>query len=517
MLRIVLRAPWKVHAVFTVIFLGLAFFTFQALTKVEQDKARALQEGIPAAVSLNDFDPKRDVHPADEVHVIGWINFDHNYALTETRKRKTSSYDVTRRMFVLFGPEDETDSLSARAVVLLREGDVERFKTDALVNFEEMQGERLVFRLNGTAERKPELYEMANDALAKQGLSKAPGFQFIEIWGPKGRESDLAPDPNGPLIVSGVVAGIGVFFLLIGIWRFRSPYRPAAPVAVLGEDPGQPEAKKKRVLGLKAQIAVAVVSLGVIWSLGQMDKVMFVLPLVVLFALYLGMRQMGRAVSSATGRALGRKPAGEAGQPADPQALARSSEQKAGAVPVARDAGPVQSLPAMSDRLLGLAKSPAAAKWMPFAVGVVVLFVSPKLFDVPNVVSLGGRMVTAPQAVATVVTETAVPVTPPAQTVPTPPIPVEQAAATGPGAASQAVSGEAALADPASDRALAFFGLGGLNGLVFPLALAALAAAVLLAGLRLNSGNRRKQALSSEPLERWEKIARQARAGRTAA
>ena len=72
------------------------------------------------------FHPARDTHPADEVHVTGWINVAYNTQLTLTTKRKWSSSETVRQMLVLFGPDDTTETKTVRAVVLLPAGDVDR-------------------------------------------------------------------------------------------------------------------------------------------------------------------------------------------------------------------------------------------------------------------------------------------------------------------------------------------------------------------------------------------------------
>jgi hypothetical protein len=106
MLKLIFRSSWKVQAFLAVLCFALATLVFFGHRQIEAEKAQALKDGIPAPVSLNAFDPKRDIHAADEVNVVGWINPDYNYLLTETTKRKRGSYDTVRRMFVLLGPDE---------------------------------------------------------------------------------------------------------------------------------------------------------------------------------------------------------------------------------------------------------------------------------------------------------------------------------------------------------------------------------------------------------------------------
>lgn len=531
MLRIILRCPWPFHVVVGLIFLGLAAFAFQVLTDVEAEKAQALQQGVPEAVSLNAFDPERDVHPADEVHVVGWINFDHNYQLTETRKRKVSSYDVTRRMFVLFGPDDEMGSRMARAVVLLDDGAVDRFQAEAMAGFVELRDERLIFRLNGTAERSPELYKMANDALKKEGLTKAPGFQFIEIWGPKGREHDLQPSGDGPIKFAGVIAGIGVAFLLIAVWRFRVPY--AGPGAVPGqraamphEIPAAPRGKARK--GLVLKVGAAVVAFAVIGALGHLDKVLALLPLLIIAAVYLGMRQMGRAVGAGIGRAFGRPPEAKAEPPEKPALpawamVARQSGASPDPVPRALDNGPVESVPTLGARVSGVASAGPLRKWMPFAAALVFVFLAPKLMDhfgIGLVVPIGPQssapVVAAPMATVAkapapegvLATEAAAPVpVVAAEPVPAPVAEPVPAPAVEPVPAPAAVQEGRSVSDGLAGLTAA------LRGGLAPI-LALIALGMLVLGGKVYIDRRSSRAIAAEPIARWEKIALQARAGR---
>ena len=125
-----LRSPWQAKALLAVLCFGLAWLVHVSSQEIEAEKSQALQDGVAVAVSLNAFGPKRDVHAADEVHVIGWVDSELNYKLTETRKGKRSSRDGVRRMFVMFGPDDMAKSNTARAVVLLPEHEVDRFVQD---------------------------------------------------------------------------------------------------------------------------------------------------------------------------------------------------------------------------------------------------------------------------------------------------------------------------------------------------------------------------------------------------
>ena len=247
------RSPWPVKAVLAALCFGLAWFAYQFGLENEAEKAQALRDGVPEAVSLNEFDPVRDIHAADEVHVIGWVNSDFNYTLTETRKTKRSKHDVTRRMFVMLGPDDSSESKTARAVILLPDYAVDRFFQEMVPNLQGFDGDRGLFRLSGTAESKPELKSMAEEALAKLGMKKGPGFQFIEPWSKAGRAADLAPNPDTMQTVTLIFAGLGGLLLLMALAGMRRRKTPAVaaqshPIAhldtAIGVDPARAAAAK---------------------------------------------------------------------------------------------------------------------------------------------------------------------------------------------------------------------------------------------------------------------------------
>jgi hypothetical protein len=225
MFRLLFRGHWLAQMVFAALAFAAAAFFYMAHQQIEAEKAQARANGMPAAVSLNAFDPEKDVHPADEVHVIGWINPEFNYQLTEEHRRGA---DVVRRMFVLFGPDDAPDTKAARAVVLMAEGDVDRFADIVVANVSNLVGGNPVFSLNGTGGTSATLDDMADDALREKGLTKAPGFRYIELWPAGGRDEGLRADPVTGLYIAGAAAGFGVLMLGLAVLTFRRRNRKPA-------------------------------------------------------------------------------------------------------------------------------------------------------------------------------------------------------------------------------------------------------------------------------------------------
>lgn len=216
-LRLAFGGRWHVQFVLALLALGAAGYLYQSARKDAAEMAVALEQGPPAPVSLNTFDPSRDIHPAKEVHVTGWINTDYTYQLTEEHRKRS---DVVRRMFVLFGPEDTSATKTARAVVLMPEGDVDRFVETMLANLVGQVEGNPLFTLSGTARTSATLDNMAEDALEEKGLTKAAGFRYIEIWPASGRAAALAPSPEMPLIVAAFPGLPGLLLLLVSWIKF---------------------------------------------------------------------------------------------------------------------------------------------------------------------------------------------------------------------------------------------------------------------------------------------------------
>ncbi len=217
MLKLIFNGRWYVQLVLAIAAFAAAVFLYLAAQQHEAEKAKARAAGMPQAVSLSSFDPEKDIHAADEVHVTGWLNPDYTYQLTEERRRRS---DVVRRMFVLFGPEDAQDTKTVRAVLLMPEGDVDRLLETVVASVNGQVAGNPVFSLNGTASRSATLDNMADEALAEKGLTKAPGFRYLEMWPVGGRDAGLAPDASTGTTVAAAVGGLGLFLLLIAGVKF---------------------------------------------------------------------------------------------------------------------------------------------------------------------------------------------------------------------------------------------------------------------------------------------------------
>jgi hypothetical protein len=216
------RAKPYTHIFLACVFvaLGVGFHTLSM--KVERDKAAALASPMPAAVSLNAFGDD-DIHLADEINVIAQINPAYNYELTQEGK----SYDTVRYMHVLFGPDDTVETKVARAAVILTEAQLGPFTGLIAANFVDFTEMGPVFSVNGEATASPDLKSMANDAIAKEGLTKAPDFIFIEPW-LEGRTVALAPGGLDAVTTSGVIASPALLSVLLALFGFSRGSRQTA-------------------------------------------------------------------------------------------------------------------------------------------------------------------------------------------------------------------------------------------------------------------------------------------------
>ncbi|MFZ1468454.1 MAG: hypothetical protein WAT09_05670 [Paracoccaceae bacterium] len=64
MLKLIVNSRRYVALFLSLVVVGLAGVVYQGIQKDEIEKALALRQGVPSAVSLNAFDPGRDIHAA---------------------------------------------------------------------------------------------------------------------------------------------------------------------------------------------------------------------------------------------------------------------------------------------------------------------------------------------------------------------------------------------------------------------------------------------------------------------
>ncbi|MGL4320803.1 MAG: hypothetical protein ACRCS3_08065 [Paracoccaceae bacterium] len=211
------RAGPRTHLILACVFCLLGGMIMLFGDFVNADIRAARNAPQPAAVSLTDFTGE-DVHAASEVHVIAQINTDYNYRLIEEGRGANG----TRFMYVLFGPEDAVDSKVVRAAVVLSEAEIDPFLAmigAALVDPTEIHG---AFRLNGAVTTTLSHEKLAYQAFAREGLTMAPDFVFIEPW-LEGRQAALVPlDDAVTRLIAGVIAAPAVLSLLLAAigWRF---------------------------------------------------------------------------------------------------------------------------------------------------------------------------------------------------------------------------------------------------------------------------------------------------------
>jgi hypothetical protein len=271
----------------------------------------ALAAPQPTAVSLSAF-TKADIHPADEVHVIGQINTAYNYTLTEQH----NGYSVVRRMWVLFGPDDSADATIARAAILLPENQVDAFTDWALAGFVATTADSIAFRIAGQVDPSPELYRMADEALGKEGLTKSPDFIFIAPW-LAGRAAGLAPRTRSDGLVHAAIPGTpGLISLLLAWWRFRrrndvQKVRPLPVAPVMPQAMAAPAPALSTPAASRAALAKAKGKPWVLYGVGLVLVLIFskqywvfsfvpvIVILVVMFGIRKGLGSVADAVSDA--------------------------------------------------------------------------------------------------------------------------------------------------------------------------------------------------------------------------
>ena len=395
-------------------FAGLAYKTW---ADVEHGKAQARSAGLPDAVSLGEFQVWSDIHPADEVHVVVKFFPALNYNLRMTRKGKVSSSVEERGAMFLFGPEDSPGSRTVRGVLLIDEADGERWvEEDLMPGMLSSDATQVTARLNGYMTTTPRLRSMAEDALRERGLTKAPEFFFMESWGSGGRERALQPDTTSGGSIAAGVAGLGMIFLLVAIRRFVRRHRmleqrellarqvelsraeliakynaQGLPVPQVLTAPLKPRrSKTKGVLAVLFAVFLAVIALA---KLGHLDGALFAMPIMMVMILVIGMQQIAKAISGGISR-LGGKVAQKVIPERSGPTPSPVFDANVRPLPTVLPDSPlrvsdnnlpggaaIRTIPSLGNRLSSGLSAPGLIKWAPFAIGVVVMFVSAKMFD----------------------------------------------------------------------------------------------------------------------------------------
>ena len=86
-----LRLPWWIYVGFAIGMGNLTYNLYNSEFEKQQLGLARAEQPAPQSVDLSKFDPERDIHPLDEVHVRGWPDFDYNYQLI---KKKAVSKQV---------------------------------------------------------------------------------------------------------------------------------------------------------------------------------------------------------------------------------------------------------------------------------------------------------------------------------------------------------------------------------------------------------------------------------------
>ena len=367
------------------------------------------------------FQDWSDLHAADEVHVVARFFPRLNYNLQMTRKGKLSSSVDERAAFFLFGPEDPEGTKTVRAVLMVDKAYTERWiDQDLAPGVLSADDRQITARLNGYATTSPRLKSLADDAIRERGLTKAPEFFYMESWGPGGCDRALTPDTTTGVAVAGGVVGLGVVFLVVAIRRFLRRHKvlekqellarqveyaradmiakykaQGLPVPDVLTAPLKPGRSKSRiVLGVFLALIVGTV---VQAKFGIFDGALFAIPLVILVLIVMGMKQVGKVVSTGVTK-VGEKVAEQVIpertiQPDAPRIGPRTTllpEAVAGSPLRVSDnnlpgrnlprQSAITSVPSLGQRLSSALSAPALVKWAPFGIGVIIMVVGAKLF-----------------------------------------------------------------------------------------------------------------------------------------
>ncbi len=247
MLTAIFRLPWSGNLIFAAIFAFGAYWIHTEFQREEADKAIALAGAAPAPVTLAAYDQERDIHPAKEVHLLGWINPEFNYRLVEEKGGRAQK---ERFMLVLFdGNQDETARMAHAAIILppARKDDFFDWLQggNTLATMARDMGEnglaRPVQRFNGAPDGTPDLKGLAEDAFVEAGLSRAPNFLYVEPW-IDGREAALAATPEVARQAASILGTIAGVFLILAVTKLVTRNRRktgrVSTVETAGRRPG---------------------------------------------------------------------------------------------------------------------------------------------------------------------------------------------------------------------------------------------------------------------------------------
>lgn len=224
-LFILFALPWWAYLAASggVVWLGYQAYEMEQV-KLAERQAQA-EAPPPEIVDLSQFDRTRDVAPADELHVRGWINTDYNYELI---KRTNGITTGSRFMFVLFGSQDDAASKVARAAIIFTEADKDRFVDEIFDHAVDFNEQGLVLGLNGFQGSGDGYSSMVSDTFRDEGLTRGPNFVFIEPF-LDGRQAALTATGE-PVRVLGYFLIAAAVLAMVALAKFAAKRRrKAAP------------------------------------------------------------------------------------------------------------------------------------------------------------------------------------------------------------------------------------------------------------------------------------------------
>lgn len=232
MLRLFFRLPWQVFLLLSGFVIWVGFTQYQSEVSVQAERAEALAGRPPSVVPLRDFDPEVDVHLAGEVNIVGQIDPQYNYRLTEERR----GTDDVRRLFVLFDSTDRLGYPQARAAIMIDDEQMPAFMEWVDEVSKTFGPAGPVISVNGLHETRPALAGMAREAMSEEGLTLAENFVFVTPF-LEGRAAGLAPSSFEPWNKAGGLWGIGAIFGVTAMVK-RARRKPKGAAQPVGLDTG---------------------------------------------------------------------------------------------------------------------------------------------------------------------------------------------------------------------------------------------------------------------------------------
>lgn len=202
------RLPPLVYLVLAPLGIALAAYLYIDDRQSEADKAAARAGKPPALVQIEKFDPARNIGAAQEVNVVGQVDFRQAMELTRSKRGVERDRWVMAPIYATTATKPEGPAIG----LMIQHGSIADAQIEGMVAAEGNFGP--ILRLNGIAVDRSSEGKAVDEMSTRVSLS--PTALLVDPF-EAGREAGLAPSTSGrdvslaALVVSLLVAAFGAF------------------------------------------------------------------------------------------------------------------------------------------------------------------------------------------------------------------------------------------------------------------------------------------------------------------